>query len=296
MSFADYDLEAQRSQEGSSREGRKSTLHTMNSDKEDELTSVFAQVSHQLQVFSDNISTLDSLKKRVGSRRDCLELRNNIDALINRIPFLERAIRPLIDSLTQVVEKLNDKGSEEAPVARNGLRRSAKYAFMKERLSNEFNELSSQFSAIARSYKEKKKAHPIEGMNRIKDTENTPLIKDQENQDTGIQIQQQEQIDESELQYHILLTQERDREIQRINKGINEINTIFKDLGNLVHEQGEQLDRVEDNLLNLNDNTQSAKKELNRAHENQKRRSKWSCIFLVALTIFALIVVLAIVS
>ena len=116
-------------------------------------------------------------------------------------------------------------------------------------------------------------------------SEDTLATSQQEQEQVQTQVDQ-DLIDQTELQYHILLTEERNREIEQVTEGIMEVNSIFKDLSQLVHQQGEQVNTIEDNILQLHGNTQQASNELNKANEYQKAKRKWSCILLVALCIF----------
>ncbi|ODV79518.1 t-SNARE [Suhomyces tanzawaensis NRRL Y-17324] len=283
MSFANLDLEAQ------------TPVKSQPASALSDLDSIIANTSKQLQVLGGLISQLDVQRKQVGSRRDSIQLRTNVDELIGRISTLERAIEVLVLNLSQLINK---KLANPPDGATGQLEVSNKQVVIKERLVGELNQLHTLFQRSIRIYSEKKRAVPIREAPVA--TENTPLIEQQQSasqQQIQQQLQQeQEEFGESELQYHVMLTEERNREIDQVAEGIMEVNSIFKDLGALVNQQGEQLDSIEDNILQLHGNTQQAQKELTKAHEYQKSRSKWSCILLVALTIFVLVVVLAVVS
>ena len=102
-------------------------------------------------------------------------------------------------------------------------------------------------------------------------SEDTLATSQQEQEQVQTQVDQ-DLIDQTELQYHILLTEERNREIEQVTEGIMEVNSIFKDLSQLVHQQGEQVNTIEDNILQLHGNTQQASNELNKANEYQKQK------------------------
>lgn len=180
---------------------------------------------------------------------------------------------------------------------------------MKDRIVSEFTILQGTFQALVRDYQAKKRANAL--------PETTPLLKVKGEssrpgyvQDNGAHEQpasgqdpaqsqeqvQQDQVNELDLQYHVALTEERNRQIEQVQNGIREVNSIFKDLGELVNLQGSQLDTVEENILHMSGNAYSADRELSKANEYQKRKSKWSCILLCALCVFVLVVVLAVLS
>ncbi|CAN3355547.1 syntaxin Vam3p [Diutina catenulata] len=270
MSFANLDLEAQ----------QPPAAATGGSAPASELDVIIAKTSRQLQVFSGLVSQFETNRKQVGTRRDTPEFREATDALVSQLTEMETAISKLLAQLTMVVA---------------GADVSNRHSVMKERLVAEFHDLHKQLGNGVRLYTDKKKNYSVK-----KVSETTPLVADPESsgqqQQQQQQVQQERQVDDTELQYHIMLTEERNREIQTVSQGITEINSIFKDLGQLVQQQGNQLDTIEDHVLQLNDNAQQADRELGKANEYQRKKGKWSCILLVALSVVVLIIVLAVVS
>lgn len=312
MSFANYDLEAQKSLK------MKSTLSnvSLQSESQNQLDKIIQKTSKQLQLFGTLLSQFDNQRKLVGSKRDSIHFRTNNDELIKNTSDLDHAIQVLIQNISQLINKRSVQSSKKDTTSVNGghseeidessykLEITNKQIVIKERLVVEFNELHNRFQNSLRQYNEKKNSYPI----KIDDIDNvderSPLVSnDRKSQSQSqIQIQQQaqledqDQVNETELQYHIMLTEERNREINQVSQGIQEVNLIFKDLGELVHQQGEQLDTVEDNIFQLHGNTQQADKELRKADQYQRSKGKWSCIILIALCIFVLVVVLIVLS
>ena len=301
MSFANFDIESQRSVS----KGNNEHIERHQSQSQNELDTIIDKASDQLQLFSNLISQFDAKKKLIGSKRDYMQLRDNANALISKISDMDSAIQILIENLSHLInKKLGDKRqdtNDDQEGSSSKLEITQKQMVIKERLVSEFNELHKQFQRSARQYTEKTRAYPVKDDIPRQETsdERTPLMHS-DHRETGQQVAVQEpsqdQIDETELQYHLMLTEERNQNINQINEGILEINSIFKDLGELVNQQGEQLDTVEDNILQLSGNTQQAERELMKAHEYQKKKSKWSCILLFALCIFVLVIVLAVLS
>lgn len=308
MSFANYDIEAQHPL-GKRGQREEALGSAQDPDSQTEATNglntIIGKTSAQLQVFGSLISQLDIQRKQVGTRRDCLQLRENIEELTTDIGGMDRSIQLLILNILQLInKKLTVKPSN---LEENRLMQvSNKQMVVKERLVSEFSELHRLFQRSIRLYNEKKRSYPLKDIldhhSNQAANETTPLISSESNGgqlQSQLQVQEQQQedtINDTELQYHILLTEERNREINQVTEGIVEVNAIFKDLGQLVTQQGELLDTIEDNILQLQGNTQQALRELTKANEYQKAKSKWSCIILVALSIFVLIIILAAVS
>ncbi|CAH6718274.1 syntaxin Vam3p [[Candida] jaroonii] len=286
MSFANIDLEAQKSiKNGKITDGPQT-------DSQNELDKIINNTSEQLRKFGNLITQFDNQLKTIGTKRDSSKTRENLDSLTNNLNNLEDGIKLLVENLDNLINKNSDEKGK------NKIEITNRQVIIKERLLNEYNDLHRAFNKSHKQYSDRKRAHPI------KSTEKTPLLESssggydsqQVQQQTQVQVQDQDIINETELQYHRMLTEERNREIEQAHEGIMEVNSIFKDLGELIHQQGEQLDLVENNVGQLQSNAQQAASELNKAHEYQKRKGKWSCILLVALCVFVLVVVLAVIS
>ncbi|KAG8962161.1 hypothetical protein FRC00_010212 [Tulasnella sp. 408] len=86
--------------------------------------------------------------------------------------------------------------------------------------------------------------------------------------------------------------QTRSREITEIAKSIASLAEVFKDLSNLVIDQGTILDSVEYNIEQTAIHVQEAAKDLDVATKYQKNIGRRKCIFLLLIIIVGLILVL----
>lgn len=86
--------------------------------------------------------------------------------------------------------------------------------------------------------------------------------------------------------------EERSREITQIATSISELADLFRDLGNLVVEQGTVLDSVEYNVQMTAKSMEAAVEELVVAKKYQSKSGKRKCILLLVLIIVGLILVL----
>ena len=115
--------------------------------------------------------------------------------------------------------------------------------------------------------------------------------------DKGKKLQitiEREPINNEEFAYQQNLIRQRDQEISNIEEGITELNEIFKDLGNVVQQQGIMVDNIEANIYSTSDNTAMASRELNKAYRSQKSANKW-CLYLLAGLLIMLFMLLLIV-
>mmetsp|Transcript_44853 Transcript_44853/g.136980 ORF Transcript_44853/g.136980 Transcript_44853/m.136980 type:complete len:386 (-) Transcript_44853:415-1572(-) len=75
-----------------------------------------------------------------------------------------------------------------------------------------------------------------------------------------------------EEEYATTMMREREEEMQKINNQVHTVNAIYKDLGQLVHSQQEQIDQLEANLETSKDNTQQGLEQLEEANGPSKWR------------------------
>lgn len=87
---------------------------------------------------------------------------------------------------------------------------------------------------------------------------------------------------------------QREREIEDIAQGIIDLSDLFRDLQNIVIDQGTMLDRIDYNVENMAVDVKAADKELNVASGYQKRTTKRKIILLLVLIIVGVIILLAI--
>ena len=77
--------------------------------------------------------------------------------------------------------------------------------------------------------------------------------------------QQQMLVQKDQLQQEIM--RERDDEIRKINKGMHQVNQIYKDLAHIVGEQQEHVDQIEDKMEESKIAAQSGLDQIHKANE-----------------------------
>ncbi|CAK7264121.1 t-SNARE affecting a late Golgi compartment protein 2 [Sporothrix epigloea] len=87
---------------------------------------------------------------------------------------------------------------------------------------------------------------------------------------------------------------QREREIEDIAQGIIDLSDLFRDLQNMVIDQGTMLDRIDYNVENMNTDVKAAERELNVASGYQKKTTKRKIILLLILIMVGMIILLVI--
>jgi len=97
----------------------------------------------------------------------------------------------------------------------------------------------------------------------------------------------------SELQFNDELLAEREADIKGIQRDMEGIKTLYKELAIHVHTQGEDLDMIETNVITAVSNTEQAREQIEVSNNSARRKNKqYCCIFisiLVALVVFIMI-------
>lgn len=87
---------------------------------------------------------------------------------------------------------------------------------------------------------------------------------------------------------------QREREIEDIAQGIIELSDLFRDLQNMVIDQGTMLDRIDYNVERMNEDVKGADTELKVASGYQRKSTKRKIILLLLILVAGLFILLLI--
>jgi t-SNARE complex subunit (syntaxin) len=275
-----------------------------------EASAILQGISQKLSQFTSCIGSITRFENSLGTRSDTQQARDNVKATIARCQQLHVEI---LNGLRDL-DDINSKSKVKDPTMK-------KIMLPKDHLREQVEELYANYTAIVRSYEEKLNSATVRDEFALQQqlqlqqqkaqqqqSDKTPLLLNEQNtgqyteeggfqqqqqqqqqQLSQVQLQEQQLISDASLQYHSDLVQQRDKAITSISQGVQDINKIFKDLDEMVGQQGEQIDSIENNMMNYATNNQLASHELVKADNYQKKKGKWTCILLVALVIFLVI-------
>ncbi len=85
------------------------------------------------------------------------------------------------------------------------------------------------------------------------------------------------------------IVNQRDEEINKIAKSIEELAAIFKELAVLVIDQGTILDRIDYNMEQVLENTKEGLVQLHKAEDYQKSALPLKCIVALVVLIFIML-------
>lgn len=99
-------------------------------------------------------------------------------------------------------------------------------------------------------------------------------------EDSSLLKDQQQSLD-FEVQFHYDLAQERDAKITKISESILTVNQMFRELGSMINEQGQKLDRIETAMDEATCNTHNTVFELTKAEEKVRGNRQRLCWLLL---------------
>ena len=202
--------------------------------------------------------------------------------ITKKFQFLYTEIRKLDD------EKLQFQRKSETILVEN----------LKKKLAIRTQELSTSFRKLQNNYIKYLRQDEVgidkQGGDQFNESQifsNSGKSSEEDNdviEDYSRAAMQQQQQSEMDNQY----LQEREREIYKIAQGVVEISTIFKELENMVIDQGTVLDRIDYNLSKTVVNVKKADKQMKKAEKYQKATTKCKVVFFLGLVILLLLLVL----
>ncbi|KAJ4378458.1 SNAP receptor [Didymella sp. IMI 355093] len=165
--------------------------------------------------------------------------------------------------------------------------------FTQSKLSREFKASLTEFQQLQKQALDKERASASAARAAL-DDQASPSA---ERTEFG-QQQEQEQLrlaNQDEVDFQESLIIERESEIRNIEQSVGELNELFRDVAHMVHEQGAQLDIIEENVEVTHDASRGAHVNLKQASNYQKSARSKACILLLILAIVLVIIILAVV-
>ncbi|XP_074846653.1 syntaxin-7 [Carettochelys insculpta] len=160
----------------------------------------------------------------------------------------------------------------------------------KDRLVGEFSAALANFQRVQRQAAEKEK--DLVARARASSRVSVGPSEDSHKERTLVSwdSQPQAQVQDEEItEDDLRLIEERESSIRQLEADIMDINEIFKDLGMMIHEQGDVIDSIEANVESAEVHVQQGNQQLSRAADYQRKSRKKMCIIILVLAIGAVV-------
>jgi len=193
-------------------------------------------------------------------------------------------ITQLFHKCSKNIQMIGKKGAQSQSRAQKTLATNAAQAMAKEvqELSMKFRKSQSSYLRRMRGQEDRSKSYGLtssDSTGGMEMYEEAPMDVSDSFTD--------EQIDK--LKDNTNVVQERESEILNIVSSINELSEIFKDMAQLITEQGSILDRIDYNVGLAEDSVERGKKNLEKAEKHQKSAGKKYIILLLIVIVIGLL-------
>lgn len=228
--------------------------------RDTDLQKLAQSIGTNIQKILQNVSSMQRMIVQIGTPQDNQQLQQQLHQIQHYTNQLAKDTSSHLHDLSNGVSTLSQSEQRQ-------------WRLQKERLHNDFTKALNSFQAAQRTAAQKEK----ESIKAIKKASgqfgsiagpggasgaSSNLIDIDENAPENQQKQQQMLIQE---EYDLQQLQERERAVRQLESDILDVNTIFKDLATLVHEQGETIDSIEANVEATHIRVQDGNEQLRQA-------------------------------
>jgi len=238
-------------------------------------------IGTNIQKILQNVSSMSRMINQIGSSQDNQQLQNQLHQIQHYTGQLAKDTSKDLHSLSDGVSTLSQSEQRQ-------------WRLQKERLHNDFTKALNSFQAAQRTAAQKEKeaikAAKKPGMGGIAGPgSQRNLIEIEEGQSQEEQQKRQQMLIQEE--YDVEQLQERERAVRQLESDILDVNTIFKDLATLVHDQGEVIDSIEANVESTHVRVQEGTEQLRQAENYKMMKRKKLCYIVATLLVIFVVVV-----
>ncbi|CAH1254073.1 STX12 [Branchiostoma lanceolatum] len=289
MSFSQYSDDPGRASYHAGAAGR---------DSSSEFTRLTQSASSNVQKITSNVSQVQRMVNQLGTAQDTHELRDKLHQMQHYTNQLAKDTNKYLKDLSNLPNPSSQSEQRQRKMQR-------------ERLTNDFSTALNNFQTVQRRAAEKEResvsrARANSGLPPVSNASTSPNPFDDDvrtgdgqlialdGDQGGSSMTAQMMEEESNLE----MIRERETNIRQLEADIMDVNSIFKDLATMVHEQGEMIDSIEANVENAAIHVESGNQQLRQASDYQKKSRRKLCIILIvgliALGIIGLIIYLSV--
>ena len=237
-----------------------------------EMTSINNYSSNSfINIFNDTKILLDQLTLNLTTLRSYQQKRiivkfdeDENDEIDKQIKDLAHSMTNKVKNVEENIKKLNSYPKEN--LSENEMKLNIN---MKLTLAQRLKEFTQEFRLNENNYLN---SYKIFGGEKKKDEE---ILDEDDSNNNFFQINEGNEI-----------LKKRDEEINVLLESIVDLSSLFKDMQNLVQEQGTILDRIDYNIDEAFDNTKKAHRHLEKANEHMKNNCFFKSIIMLMLIIF----------
>ncbi|XP_050432246.1 syntaxin-12-like [Adelges cooleyi] len=250
---------------------------------EKDFQTLAQSIGTNIQKISQNVSSMNRMVNQLSTMQDATEVRKQLHQISHYTQQLSK-------DTSHNLKELNEIRNYNSQTDQRQLK------IQKERLAESFTSALNAFQTIQRKAYDKENAELLKRTTKAATGINLPpppgskhtngYAQPSDNQNDQAQLQI---LDEVNLQ-----VVEQEQAIRQLENDISDVNQIFKELGTLVHNQGEIIDSIEANVQITNVSVQEGASQLRRATEYTNKLRRKRCYLLTICSVILFIIVLTI--
>ncbi|PZC79773.1 syntaxin-7 [Helicoverpa armigera] len=236
-------------------------------------------IASNIKKISQNVSSMSKMVNQLQTPQDSQELRNQLRQIQNYTQKLAK------DTSSLIMELMKLPADQPA----NKLTR--------ERLSDEYMITLNSFQATQRLAAQKTK-EDVKKAKAQSVTIKDPFAMGSSGNNKELlemgepNLRKQEQLT-MQTERSLIELEERERDIRQLEGDIMDVNQIFKELGTMIHSQGEVVDSIESNVEYAAENVEAGTQELRQAaNYKNKLRKKKVYLFLALIIVVSIILII----
>lgn len=242
-----------------------------------ELYSLSENITTNIYTINSSWRILDRACKTIGGSKDSQGLRD-------RVHVTQLSTNQVVTRTSKDIARLTVL-----------MRRADKEQKLQiEKLTTDFKDAMQRYSEMQKAVAEKMKRHLLVPSN------NSDNQSGDGNQDTDTLVQVQEDMEQRAVQRSLEFEQglliEREERIRRIEGDILDVNQIMRELGALVHQQGDSINTIENSIENVHGNVELGAQELVKANSYQSKFRRKVCFLLLLAIVAAVILIVILVT
>jgi len=232
------------------------------------------------------------------------QVATNIQKLVNNVSSMQRMVQHVDTQGEQLKKQLSQLHHYTGQLAKDTATQlhkigdipnlDAREKMQKERLQEDFGKALNSFQRLQTEAAERERAKLASAKQQQISGGDEAVLPPPSDQSTGVSQQSRTQMmiqDEGDLE----ALQDREKAIRQLESDIVDVNTIFKDLATMVHEQGDVVDSIESNIEAATVQVTDGNDQLRQAYNYQTSARKKKLI-LGAVGIIILVVLVVIIA
>lgn len=250
------------------------------SENENEFARLSKSVSNNIQKMVKNVAELQRMVQHIGTAKDSTDLRDKLHEIQHYTNQLAKDTTSYLKELAHFPQPASASDQRQRKM-------------QNERLRSEFSDALNNFQTVQRTAAEKERAsvhraraHSGYGPMDFAEEKSS----DDHLVNVGGGFSQTKQVLQMEEDVDLQLIHEREEAIMKLESDIRDVNQIFKELGVMVHEQGEGIDSIEANVVSAEISIQEGVVQLTRAKDLQSKVRKKKCCLLVTLVVIVVLI------